>query len=65
MSNENYEEEKRTLMSAFKDVEETGNRLGILKKERIPLAESLVNDGLLVRCNLPGTYKLKNLTQDK
>lgn len=46
-----------TLLESYKNVENSGHRLGYIKKDLLPFAEELVNAGKLVK--LPeGFYKL-------
>ena len=51
-------EDAKKLYQSYVDVQATGNRIGFLKKERIPAALELVNTGKLVEVSL-GLFKLK------
>ena len=50
--------EELELVQAYKFVEKTGNRLGVLKEELHPIAESLVKQGVLTPLGLQGLYAL-------
>lgn len=51
--------EEQRLLDAFKTVQASGNRLGILKKHLWPIADSLVDKNHLSSKGPQGLYYLK------
>jgi phosphoglycerate dehydrogenase-like enzyme len=57
-------DKKQDLLRAYTEVESSGYRLGVLKKELIPIAEELVKEKKLKTTSHLGCYTLLHNPKD-